>query len=621
MTLFARLTRRDRPAPGSGMTTALPCHAGAGATTRMWHTAWLTAACVLLLAPAAHAQQVTLLGIEKSSDGDYSPSNEFLGAFGNEFSSTATSRIVNVDECEKIGLASDPLVDIKWNWTNPPAIENPRYVIKLEPPGASCTESIATESDGDGCFLEEESDSYPNLLGEQRTTEVRLTNLLGALDCDSGITDIARFIFVVNAVPATSGVGGDDVNERATSLSFTIDLAAPLPPENVAITGGDQNLKVSWDEIEEEDATYRVYWSTSLLDPNDPGALASGSALVSGSNHQIDDLSNDTTYYVVVTAIDENGNEGAGADVVQGSPVEIDDLWEHYKKSGGASNGGFGCSAAGPGASSSAALPLSLLLLGLVWWLRRRRTGGSLRVRALPVLVAAVAMLGVLASPRAEAASPRTASIAVLTGPYVPMIDREFDSTTGATPFNDIIGESGWTWGVAIDWILLDGIGELSSGFSVSWLGDTGKGLLSDGSKGSDKVSMRVVPVTMDLIYRYTDLAEKYRFALVPYGKLGLAYGFWGMYDGTGEVSSHTDADGKTTDARGGVWGWNGVVGLRLLLDVFEPKAAKSFDIELGVNHSYLFVEHRWLNLTNFGSKDALDLSDNQLLFGIAFDI
>ncbi len=60
---------------------------------------------------------------------------------------------------------------------------------------------------------------------------------------------------------------------------------------------------------------------------------------------------------------------------------------------------------------------------------------------------------------------------------------------------------------------------------------------------------------------------------------------------------------------------------MRLLLDVFEPKAARGFDIEMGVNHSYLFIEYQRLSLTNFGDAKALDLSDDILVFGLAFDL
>ena len=64
-----------------------------------------------------------------------------------------------------------------------------------------------------------------------------------------------------------------------------------------------------------------------------------------------------------------------------------------------------------------------------------------------------------------------------------------------------------------------------------------------------------------------------------------------------------------------------GTIGLRLLLDVFEPGAARSFDIEMGVNHSYLFAEVQQLWLNDFGSSKSIDLSDMVLAFGLAFDL
>ena len=127
--------------------------------------------------------------------------------------------------------------------------------------------------------------------------------------------------------------------------------------------------------------------------------------------------------------------------------------------------------------------------------------------------------------------------------------------------------------------------------------------------------------MSLDAAYRFTTLADRYSFPLVPYAKAGLAYSLWWMENGVGNISHYTPVGGTTQLARGGTGGLYGTVGLRLLLDVFEPQAARSFDIEMGVNHSYLFAEYQMLNLTDFGNKKSIDLSDNIFAFGIAFDL
>jgi hypothetical protein len=73
--------------------------------------------------------------------------------------------------------------------------------------------------------------------------------------------------------------------------------------------------------------------------------------------------------------------------------------------------------------------------------------------------------------------------------------------------------------------------------------------------------------------------------------------------------------------AQGGIAGLHGALGMRLLLDVFEPRAAKGFDLEMGVNHSYLFAEYQVMSINNFGDKNSIDLSDSVLMFGLAFDL
>mgnify|MGYP003342203221 CR=1 FL=1 len=111
-------------------------------------------------------------------------------------------------------------------------------------------------------------------------------------------------------------------------------------------------------------------------------------------------------------------------------------------------------------------------------------------------------------------------------------------------------------------------------------------------------------------------LAERYEFPLVPYVKLGYAYGIWWATNGLGNLARAT-TNGTTTVARGGTGGFDATLGLRFLLDVLEPGAARSFDIEMGVNHSYLFGEYRHLVLTDWGSSSSIDLSDGIWNFGL----
>ena len=60
-------------------------------------------------------------------------------------------------------------------------------------------------------------------------------------------------------------------------------------------------------------------------------------------------------------------------------------------------------------------------------------------------------------------------------------------------------------------------------------------------------------------------------------------------------------------------------VGLQFQLDILEPGTAATFDAEIGVNNTYIFVEgvFDWVN--NFGG-DGFNLSDNSFLAGLMLE-
>ena len=117
-------------------------------------------------------------------------------------------------------------------------------------------------------------------------------------------------------------------------------------------------------------------------------------------------------------------------------------------------------------------------------------------------------------------------------------------------------------------------------------------------------------------------LALRYRVPLVPYFKIGIAYYIWWIDNGGGFGSTaHVDLGaGKTIDGYGGTFGWVLNPGLALLLDVFDPSAARTIDSELGINHTYLFAELHYADISGFGASDKLVLSDLTWNAGLAFE-
>ena len=61
-------------------------------------------------------------------------------------------------------------------------------------------------------------------------------------------------------------------------------------------------------------------------------------------------------------------------------------------------------------------------------------------------------------------------------------------------------------------------------------------------------------------------------------------------------------------------------VGLSLVLDIFDPGAAKQFDEEMGINHTNLFFELNHLDASGLGESHRLHVGDTTWSAGIMFE-
>lgn len=584
-------------------------------TRRLHRLALLLAAALTLAALPASALTIQIDGITTAPGGDYTP-NARLGTTSSLLGDSSVSHVVNYTDCKAIFAADAPTVRVTWSWLDKPvALLSPRYGVKLAPPGATCDGNSMTESNTDsGCKIlaSDKAFSQP-LTAAGEFTDVDLSELLKGVDCALQQEVEARIYFITT--DNSTGVS----QTLSQTFNLLLDTKAPVAPTVETLSGGGQNIRLTWAHADTAVTNYaRVYWSKVPFTASAPSTATNKSDKLTGTSYQIQDLDNGTTYYVAVTAIDGNDNESAANEVREGVPIEVQDFWQYYKASGGSSDAGYyGCSAgAGRGAGGWAGL--GLILLAALLLLGARRFG----LRRVALLLAFTgAALATWAPTAAQAESPRTASLDLRFGYYAPQVDNEFAKTNGQTPFDTVFGDSALQKGFSLEQNLLGGFGDLAIGFSAGWWSQTGKARALDGSSAQDSTELMIVPLTLDLVYRFNWLAFKTGFPLVPYVKGGLAYALWWSFDGNGDVSKYTGADNKVSEAQGGVAGLHGVVGLRLLLDVFEPRAARGFDLEMGVNHSYLFCEYQVLSLNNFGDAKALDLSDEVILFGLGFDL
>ncbi len=567
---------------------------------------------LLLTSASAWAITIQIDSIAAISGLTYTP-NERLFKSPASAVDINVEHVINIADCNLIRKNALPKVRIKWSWLDRPlaGVASNTYGIKVAAPGASCslTEMSSTADPSGKCKVLLIDEKFKaNALGE--TVEVDLRDLLGDTLCTAGTEPTAKIAFLIGGQVATAGAAA---TTSGITLDIKLDLAGPGTPTITGLTPGGNNLNVTWSYVDAKDNFARVYWSAGPLDLN---ALpeSTRSDKLPGTSYKIPNLTNDIPYNVTVVAVDAHDNESAPSAIKTATPIEVRDLWEYYKDKGGAEEGDYAaCSAAPVGRSPSGLIAL-LMLAGLAWLVVRRRKS----VRALPIVLVA---LGLCALPaRSEAVSPLTSSLDIRFGSYTPQIDREFVGTNGFTPYAKIMKDSAWEVGATIDWRIWNGFGDFSMGMGAARWTKEGNSLSKGGATTGDTTTLSIVPISFDAVYRFDVLAERYDFPLIPYVRGGIVYALWWMENGLGNLS-RTTIGGKEYVGRGGTGGFYGTLGMRLLLDVFEPQSARSFDIEMGVNHSYLFAEYKKLSLTDFGNPKSIDLSDDMLTFGIAFDL
>lgn len=231
----------------------------------------------------------------------------------------------------------------------------------------------------------------------------------------------------------------------------------------------------------------------------------------------------------------------------------------------------------------------------------------------------AVAESGLTEEP--STSSPQRFAFELRFGPYLPDIDDSVpagSTACGSGPYDAVFdNDSGLMTELELDWQALDiFVGSLGIGASIGVFHVTNSAF-EEGSctRSDDETGLWVLPLNLLAVVRFDIFADRWSVPLVPYFKAGISYAIW----------IATDADGIST-ADDGSRGYGGSFGLRLAgglmlqLDWIEPRAARTFDNEFGVNHSYLFFEYYWAWVDNFGSGNRMNLGDGTWVLGLALE-
>lgn len=236
-------------------------------------------------------------------------------------------------------------------------------------------------------------------------------------------------------------------------------------------------------------------------------------------------------------------------------------------------------------------------------------------------------------------ASPQRFALEVKFGPYLPDIDRNYTGE-GLGPYASVYGvtddrgiatgqpKKAFYGAIAFEYQIVNLAGPLGIGFQWSLFRDKAQALLAEEPKtGSvrseaDKTRFAVMPLALQVVYRFEFLADRFRVPLVPYAKAGLNYSFWWSKNGSGDISTIKNEDtGEVIDkARGGAWGFQTNIGGMLRLDFLERGTARNLDRATGINHTYLFGEWQFSRVNNFGRKNSINLGDSTWLLGLAVE-
>lgn len=240
--------------------------------------------------------------------------------------------------------------------------------------------------------------------------------------------------------------------------------------------------------------------------------------------------------------------------------------------------------------------------------------------------------------PQPSYESPQRFALEIKFGSYVPGIDNS-PGLNGRTPFADVFNNGEKPNGFLLttlefDWQFFRKVGSLGVGVALGFYRNTAKSFTYLENMGGgltpcrvpscvqsgDETALNVIPIELLLVYRFDYLMQRWRIPFVPYMKVGLAYAFWVIQNGSGGTATYDEGGGVISEGAGGTWGFTLHPGLSFMLDIIDRGAARVMDAELGINHTHLFIEMNYFNLENFGRDRTMVLSDLSFNAGIAFE-
>lgn len=579
--------------------------------------------------------------------------------------------MVNVGRCRSLFDISTGDVSFLFTLASDAEIaDDALYSIKFAKGNESCSKTMLDEDPNESCL---NIANNQKLTATSSPIEIRrpvaeLSSATSADECEN--MNATSYIHLIVSEVDTLNVE----NTYTVSYAIDFRTERPDAPTGVTASAGGTSIKLNWTAVPDVASYKIYYGTEGALITSGayPEEVEGANTATASSTSTTlkDKISADKTYIIGVTAVNSNGNESLIGEVVTAETKASKDFWDSYREENADVDGGF-CFIATAAYGSTQEPHVAVLrqfrddvllqseagtkfvetyyelsppiahFIGqhdtaraitrvLLWpaygfaylqlkapivlWsiltlfaaaigfaiFRKCRRRFQIHKAAAPLLAAAIATGGFLAAPEtAHAESPVNMMVEFKAGPYTP------DNLGGA--FASHFGEnSGYIIEGEYDWQFYRGIGSLGLGFHLGYGSVTGKSLEESGEQSVDATELHWLPLRLSLVYRFDWLWTEFEFPFTIYVKAGFDYSVWWVVDGSDSIAVSDDG----SEGYGGTFGFHVVAGVAFVLDWLADEMEKSFDVEWGINNSYIFAEYMYVQLDNFGAGGALDLTE-----------
>jgi len=205
-------------------------------------------------------------------------------------------------------------------------------------------------------------------------------------------------------------------------------------------------------------------------------------------------------------------------------------------------------------------------------------------------------------------------AVEVRLGPYRPALEP-------AAVYDEVFGDARrYMFGIEVDWqpIHIPHFASLGVAGLIGYTSATSPAPFVNPARGQsgEDTYWKMWAFGLTSVLRVDVLSRDFSIPVVPYGKVGTWMGLWSAGNGLGEA---TASDG--TLGRGRTHGIFWAAGLALELDFLDRSSSKSFLVEHGVDHTWLFAEYTGWDASGLGQSNFAKVGTRTWTFGLGFQM